>query len=255
MGLKEFWAKIFGETLTAGRKRNSDYRPEIDRHGLISEADEAGRGNGPGGNTQGGSVVVKAGEQPDRQESLEKLQVGFNRLIEQLQGINDRLSIQANQSQDLIDRIEQLPPLLEKFPSAMDNQQRLTEQLLDQLKTSDARSEQFLETVERIPAETAKQTDALVNIDHQLAASASTDAQMAETFNSFNDTLAKLNTSCASQTDSIMQMSRTFATSDRYLKYIISAQHRRFVWVFVAAISICAAAILILAGIIVYIRQ
>jgi len=49
-------------------------------------------------------------------------------------------------------------------------------------------------------------------------------------------------------------MSKTFAASDRYLKYIISRQNKRFMWIFVAAISICATAILILTGVIIYLR-
>jgi small-conductance mechanosensitive channel len=246
---------VFGGTLTAARADNSDYQPELDSQGLIAGDSEKDQAGGSQEDSPDGSMVVKTEQPPSKQESLDKLQAGFNRLIEQLQGINDRLSTQAGQNRDLVDRVEQLPRILESFPAAMENQQKLTRELIGQLKTADARTQQFVETVQKIPAETARQTDALVNIDQQLAAAASTDVQMAENFNSFNDTLAKLNTSCASQTDSIMQMSRTFATSDRYLKYIISVQHKRFVWVFVAAISVCAAVILVLAGIIVYIRR
>jgi len=145
--------------------------------------------------------------------------------------------------------------LLESFPAVAENQRQVIEQLLEQLKASAAKSQQFVDAVGKIPTETAKQTDALVDIDHQLAAAADTDVQMAESFNKFNETLDKLNQSTLGQTDGIMQMSKTFATSDRYLKYIISRQNKRFLWIFVTAISVCALAILILTGIIIYIRQ
>jgi hypothetical protein len=52
-----------------------------------------------------------------------------------------------------------------------------------------------------------------------------------------------------------MQMSKTFAASDRYLKYIISRQNKRFMWVFVIALGVCAVVILIMVGIIIYLRQ
>ena len=78
---------------------------------------------------------------------------------------------------------------------------------------------------------------------------------MAVSLNKFNQTLDKLNQSTVGQTDSIMQMSRTFATSDRYLKYIMSRQRKSFMWVFMIAVSVCLAAILILTGIIIYLRQ
>ena len=77
---------------------------------------------------------------------------------------------------------------------------------------------------------------------------------MADNFNNFNRTLDKLNQSTVHQTDGILQMSKTYAASDRYLKYILSKQSRRFMWVFIAAISISTVVILILTGIIIYIR-
>ena len=122
-------------------------------------------------------------------------------------------------------------------------------------KSAAAKNHQFLGAVEKIPHETAKQTDALVDIDHQLAAAADTDVQMTESFNRFNQTLEKLNQSTLSQTDSIMQMSRTFSTSDRYLKYIVSRQNKRFLWVFIISLSVCIVVILILTGIILYLKS
>jgi type IV secretory pathway VirB6-like protein len=108
--------------------------------------------------------------------------------------------------------------------------------------------------MEKIPAETARQTDTLASIDNQLAAAASVDAQMSETFSKFSETLGKLNENTVGQTDSIMQMSKTFATSDRYLKYLMNVQNRRFMWLFLAAIGVCLLAIIILTAVIVYIR-
>jgi len=198
--------------------------------------------------------VVRAVPPADRTESLERLQQGFDKLVEQLQGINEHLSRQASQHEDLMGRIEQLPQLIESFPAMVENQKRITEQLLEQLKGAAAKDEQFIDAVERIPVETAKQTDALVNIDHQLAAAADIDVQMAESFNNFNETLGKLNDSTVSHTDGIIQMSKTFSASDRYLKYILSKQSKRFMWMFIATVSVCVACILILA-IIIYLNR
>jgi hypothetical protein len=88
-----------------------------------------------------------------------------------------------------------------------------------------------------------------------LAAAADTDVQMAEGLNKFNETLEKMNRSTAGQTDSIMQMSKTFATSDRYLKYLVSKQNRRVAWLFVTAIGVCVLVVLILVGVIIYLKQ
>ncbi len=257
MTLKEFWADT-GRWLRAHKPSiGTAHQPEIDDDGLISQnggtTEPAVGGSVPAGD-RGNNVVVRAVPPVDRHESLEKLQEGFDNLVEQLQGINEHLSRQATQHEDLMGRIQQLPDLLENFPAVVENQKRITEQLLEQLKGAAAKNEQFVDAVEKIPTETAKQTDALVKIDHQLSAAADIDVQMTESFNNFNESLDKLNQSTIGQTDGIIQMSKTFAASDRYLKYIISRQNKRFMWIFIAAISVCVTAILILTGVIVYLR-
>jgi chromosome segregation ATPase len=255
MTLKEFWSKASVWLETRKPSRPTNYHPEIDDEGLISQgvaSMEPATRERPAESSQ---VLVKMVPPMDKTQSLEKLQAGFDKLVEQLEGINSHLNRQAAHSEELMKRIEQLPRLLESFPNVVENQKQLTEQLLEQLKATAMMERGFVETVEKIPTETAKQTDALTNIDHQLAAAADVDVQMTESLNKFNETLNKLNQSTIGQTDGIMQMSKTFAASDRYLKYIISSQRKSFMWVFTIAVGVCTAAILILVGIIIYLRH
>jgi len=258
MSLKGFLEKTNNWLKRLKLSGAAEHRPDLDGEGLISQKPqptEAAGDEPQAAKAQSGQVLVKTVQPRDKLETLEKLQAGFDKLIDQLQGINEHLNRQITQHEDLMGRIEQLPKLLENFPAVVENQKQITEQLIEQLKSAAAKNQQFVDAVEKIPAETAKQTDALVDIDHQLAAAADTDVQITESFNKFNQTLEKLDESTAGQTDSILQMSRTFATSDRYLKYIISRQNRRFMWVFVTAILVCVLVVLILTGIIIYLRQ
>jgi len=251
MALRELRARANSWLRVHRLSKTADDLPDIDSEGLLScESEPSASGHG-GGN----SVVLKPVQPMDKQQSMEKLQEGFNRLIEQLEGINIHLDRQVAQHEDLISRVDKMPNLLESFPGVVENHRKLTEQLLEQLKASSIKEQQFTEIVSKIPAETAKQTDALVNIDHQLAAAADTDVQMAESFNSFNEMLGKLNQSVTGQTGGIMQMSRTFAASDRYLKYVMSRQHKRFMWMLMTTIGVCGAAILILGGTILYLAR
>jgi ABC-type transporter Mla subunit MlaD len=258
MAIKDLWAQT-GKWLRAHKLTGSgNSRPEVDDEGLISQDTQNTKtadGQGGSPDQQSDNLVVKAVPQIDKNESIEKLQKGFGKLAEQLGEINEHLGRQVTQHEELIGRIEQLPKLVESFPSVVESQKHLTEQLIEQLKAAAAKNHQFLDAVEKIPNETAKQTDALVGIDHQLAAAADTDVQMTESFNKFNQTMDKLNQSTLSQTDSIMQMSRTFSTSDRYLKYIVSRQNKRFIWVFIISLSVCVVVILILTGIILYLKS
>lgn len=262
MALKDIWTETNNWLVRHKLYRPLHSQPELDEEGLISQVTDA-ESEQKNQEVPSNKVIVKAVPQNDKQtnmgqvptETLEKLQEGFEKLIDRLQGINEHLDRQAAQHEELMSRIQQLPQLLESFPAVVENQKKITEQLLEQLKSTTAKNEQFVDAVEQIPTQTAKQTDALVNIDHQLAAAADIDVQMSQSFNNFNKTLDKLNESTISQTEGIEQMSKTFAASDRYLKYIISKQNKRFMWIFIISMSVCLATILILTGIIIYLKH
>ncbi|MEN6334712.1 MAG: hypothetical protein ABFE01_10655, partial [Phycisphaerales bacterium] len=155
--------------------------PSLDGDGLLTMPldSEDGFGDATTGHKQGGSM--KSGVVAlERREPIEKLQEGFNRLIGQLEQINEHLNEQVAQHQELMGKVRQLPQVLESLPSAVETQKRLTAQLLDRLQSTAAKDQQFLEVVGRIPTETARQTETLVSIDHQLAAAADTDVQMTQ---------------------------------------------------------------------------
>ncbi|MDD5328114.1 MAG: hypothetical protein PHY02_09940 [Phycisphaerae bacterium] len=251
MAIKDFWSKASIWLEAHKPHGNTNYHPATDDEGLISEPTETASHNNTG---QGDQVLVKTIPPTDKTQSLEKLQGSFDNLVEQLEGINSHLNRQAVHNEELMKRIEQLPRLLENFPTALENQKLLTEQLLEQLKATAITERGFVETIEKIPTETAKQTDALTDINNQLAAGADVDVQMTESLNKFNETLGKLNQNTNRHADGIVQMSKTFAASDRHLKYIISRNRKTFVWVFMIALGVCFVTILILTGIILYLR-
>ena len=193
-----------------------------------------------------GVIIVKKTAKPDKGNSLEMLQEGFGQLVDKLGGINEHLSEQIAQQRELMGRIEELPSLLKNFPDALTNQKAVIDQLTEQFKTGALKNQQFIETVEKIPTQAGKQTDALLNISGALAAAADVDAQLTENFNRFNTQLDRLAQNMEGQTDSILQMNKTFASSDRNLKFILSKQSRRFMWVFISAMAVCTIAIITL---------
>jgi uncharacterized phage infection (PIP) family protein YhgE len=261
MAMKDFWSNT-GDWIRSHKPTGSSkFKPEIDEDGLISQEEEEEEKTDMAeekveqAEPENEKVLVKAVAPAEEVETLDKPQEGFGKLIGQLQDINEHLSGQIAQQEKLTGRMEQMPKLLESFPSVLENQRQMTEKLLEQLKVAAAKNQQFVDVIEKIPSETSKQTDALVDINHQLAAAADSDVQRTESFNKFHQSLDKLSETSQAQTDSIMQMSRTFYTSDRYLKYIVSRQNKRFIWVYVISLSVCVAVILVLAGVVFYLRR
>ncbi|MCK5564725.1 MAG: hypothetical protein KAJ07_05720, partial [Planctomycetes bacterium] len=180
---------------------------------------------------------------------------GFNRMVDQLEGINQHLNMQIDQHHKLMDRMDQLPELLENLPNAVNDQKKLVNELIDQLKNKTLKEQQFVEIIERIPAETLRQNNTLLEMSRKLSVSADADVQMADSFNRFNETLSTLDEDTVSQTESIRQINKTFAASDRYLKYILSRQHKRFMWVFIIAMSICGVAVMALVAIVLIVMK
>jgi len=191
-------------------------------------------------------AILRRNESIDRVEAIQMLQRSFEQLVEKLGGINENIDRQIKQNEELIQRIDELPKFLQNFPESLKNQRIVIDTLVEQLKSQALKNQQFTETIEKIPAAAEKQTNAISEMSVQLAASADVDAQLAAGFARFNSITDKLKDNVEGQTDSIIQLSKTFSASDRYLKYILNTQHKRFMWVFVAALSICAFAIMTL---------
>jgi chromosome segregation ATPase len=231
--------------------------PLLDADGLLTDDVELEKDfeGGEAAEPQDEPQVLNAIAPVDRRESLQRLQEGFDQLVNQLQQINEHLGRQAAQHDELMSRVEELPLLVESLPAAMESQRNLTTGLLEELRSAGAKDRRFSEAVERMPAETARQTDTLVNINHQLAAAADIDVQMAESFSKFRMTLDRLNQNTVNNTEGILQMSRTFAASDRYLKYIIAGLNRRYAWTLALALSVCLGVVAALIGVIVYIAS
>lgn len=270
MKFKELWSKTNKWIRSRAQSAVKTSESEIDNEGLIREDVEGGTESAGQqaekevqvehpeetvSREETGSVVVASSKDSEKAEPIEKLQRGFNRLIERLSNINDNLNLQVSQHKELIGRLDEMPELAKSFPTIVENQEKIRTQLAEQLSAMAASNEQFIESVEKIPEETARQTGMLDEIRERLESAAEIDSRMSESFRQFNDILGNLDRNTVSHTDSIMQMSKTFATSDRYLKYIISRQNKRFMWLFVISLSVSVLAIVALVGIIIYLTR
>ncbi|RKY12230.1 MAG: hypothetical protein DRP65_01920 [Planctomycetota bacterium] len=248
MSIKELWSKV--DTWWTNRDSSrADSYVAVDEDGLICDDGSVVTVRPDEKQPKaGGLEIVKKGGALDRKENVEMLGKAFDSLISELSGINEHLDRQIAQHEKLMQRIDELPHLLENIPDSVRTQKQLVDGLIEQLQGKALKEQQFVDIVGKIPAESTKQTHALVDMNQKLSVAADIDAQINENLNKFNQTLGKLDTDTVSQTDSIMQMSKTFAASDRHLKYVMSRQNKRFILVFAIAMGISAFAIIVLAA-------
>ena len=248
MAIRDIWSRL-------GRRRvkGVDISAKTDTSAVVQEdirEDEAaadGAGSEPVNPSAGVELVARTSggkaAMVKEDQSGAGMNEAFGKLIEQLRGINEHLGRQVDQHAELMGRMDRLPSLLENFPAAAEKQKEMIEALGEQLKNKELKEQQFVETIEQIPAQTAKQTDALVEMQRRLGVVAEIDAKMSEGFVKFNEVLGQLEEDTVSQTGSIVQMNETFTAGDRYLKSELLGQKRRFMWMFAIAMGVCTLAI------------
>jgi vacuolar-type H+-ATPase subunit I/STV1 len=268
---RNIWSKIKSWLYSDNEPTESETESHLDDEGLLAKDVEELVGAGGKGSAGGGQAkqAWQEGQSADAGRSggagepdysrqfdrYEKIQLSFNKLIDKLQAINGNLEQQVKQHRELIERLDTMPELVKSFPAMVENQEKIRIQLSEQLAEMAVKNEQFLEAVEKIPAETGRQTDLLEEINEQISVTADAEDNMAAGFKKFNEILARLSQNTISHTDSIMQMSKTFSTSEKYLKYVISRQNKQFIWLFAVSLSVCFVAIAALTGIILYLAR
>ena len=127
MVLKDFFAKTTEKLRNFKLPKISDFHPEVDEQGLLSEdgQEETAIPIEKSESQQNDAVLVKSVQPADKNVQLEKLQSGFNKLVEQLQGINENLNRQISQNQELTGKMENLPELLKNVPDAVESQSKM----------------------------------------------------------------------------------------------------------------------------------
>ena len=189
-------------------------------------------------------IAVQEDRQIEREDRTDVPTEAFERLIGQLQGINNSFNRQMEQNERILERVQKLPEMLESLPVEAENQRQMVYSMMDQMKAQSDREEKIAETLRDIPYQTSRQTNTLVDMNQKLSASAQVDAQLADGFNRFNSTLGNLNKTSTQQSDAIAQMNKTFAASDRYMKHLVNRQNKRFAWMFFSGLGVCTFAVI-----------
>ena len=267
MGFKDIWSKVSKPFQVGAMPKAEDFHVDIDEHGLMSggaehkeaeaeaeEVVEAAEKHEEEKQEEPAVVSLKRNEGGEKNQSIERLEEGFNSLIKQLEGINENLRRQSERHEQLMSQINKLPDFMENLPSVVRNQQELSERILEKLKEDGVRNERMREALGRIPEAADKQTEAIEEMSERISDSVDADAKMAECFEKFNGTLAQFDATSAGQTDSILQMSKTFSASDRYLKHLMTQQNKRFMWIFFTALGVCSLAILFLVMVVIHLK-
>lgn len=152
-----------------------------------------------------------------KKDSVEVFNEAVEKLVGKLENINDNLSSQVQQNQQLMERMNTLPELLMPLPKAVAEQREAFAQVAEQLRQKVTRDEKVAEH--------------LSGIHEKVAQAADVDAKLCDNFTAFSETLRKLGNDTVSQTEWLQQMNQTFSATEHYVKAALAKQQTRFYWV------------------------
>jgi chromosome segregation ATPase len=164
-----------------------------------------------------------------KKDNIEVFNEAVEKLVGKLEHINENLSSQVQQNQQLVERMNTLPEMLMPLPKAVAEQRQAFAQVAEQLREKVARDE--------------KVGEHLSGIHEKVTQAAAVDARMCDSFSAFSETLSKLDHDTVSQTEWLQQMNQTFSATERYLKYALAKQQARFYWVLGISLGISVLAI------------
>lgn len=178
-----------------------------------------------------------------KKDSAEIVGEAIHKLVGRLEEINASISLQTQQNIQLVDKMNQLPDLLSGLPQQAQEQRQILQDLSAELKAKAQNDHKMLETVAAMTEQTSEQTHKLGQIEEHLHAAERTDLQLCDNMSKVGQSLEKLDLNTVSQTEWIQQMSRAFTATDRYLKYTLAQQQRRFMWIFAVSMAVSVVAI------------
>lgn len=156
--------------------------------------------------------LTQVTQRPSAEESLQKLTNGLGHMLEQLDSICTNLDKHSSQNQELIEKISHIPEILKE-----------------------------------IPEHAQKQVETFENIRDRLEENAHTHKDMLDGFFKFNENLQELNSNSSCQNDNLLRLGKSFTSSERYFKYMLDKQSKRFMWVFIISMFVSLSCV-ILAG-------
>ena len=164
---RTLWTRL-AETLKIRRRHDEadPGLPEVGDDGLLAEpAEPPGDGDAEPG---AGKAPGPLARWSKRDQTLAKLQEGYEQVTELIEQIRNHLVTQAERSERICNALEQLARSTSDVPAISRQQGQTLETIADQLEATSTHTQQLAETMSEMPKITRAQTDTLAGINRQL---------------------------------------------------------------------------------------
>jgi len=178
-----------------------------------------------------------------REQTLSKLQEGYDRLNQVIEQIQKHLEQQGERTDRICNSLEQLARSMSDLPNVGRKQVQTLEAITAQIESGNVRMQQIASAVDEVPKASRAQTETLAGINRTLEMTGEQNLVTAQTLEKLGLTLGALGESNATQIEVLKQMGSKADTQADQLGGLIARQSRRFLMLFIVTIVLAAAAI------------
>lgn len=239
---ESFWSRITGAFRKNAGNGNSPDLPEIGDDGLLAEPVDYPEPVG------GECDPVERTANPltrwsRREQTLVKLQEGYDRLNDVIEEIQKHLVQQGERSERICTSLEQLARAMSDMPALQRQHAQSLEAIAGNIEAGNARMQQVAESVSELPKASRSQTEAISGIRKQLELSGEQNVVTFQTMEKLSHAISALGDVNTTQIEALNQMNRKADDQTEQLGKLIARQNRRFIMLFVVTIVLAVGAI------------
>jgi hypothetical protein len=239
-----FWSRFSG----LFRKRSAESSapnglPAVGEDGLLIEPVEYPEPGAGDGDTASEKTVNPLARWSRRDQALNRLQEGYERVSQVVEEIQKHLAQQGERTERICTSLEQLARSMGDVPALGRQQAQSLEAIAGHIEAGNARMQQIGESVSELPRATRAQTETLTGIKRQMEMNGEQNLVAAQTMEKLSGTIAALGELNATQVQALTQMNAKADDQGERLGKLIARQNKRFIMLFIVTVILAAGAI------------
>ena len=207
------WFKRGGST-----KVSAADTAEFDDDGLLKPSQDS---------TNRGGVSTLLSRRQERSHSLERLEEGYQRLTDLVDGIQTHLQNQDERSRTIANGLSSMAEHVARLPDVFQQQNSQIAAIVEQLECAGARSERIEATLSELPKVVDSQRESLLAVRDQIEASTRTQQSLVDSMGELAGAISALNQSSTDSVQSIKNMQDSAEAGQVRLANMVSEHSRK----------------------------
>lgn len=191
---------------------------------------------------RGGSLLRWPG---NRQQTVERLQAGYERMLGLCQTIDDHLQSQRQQGQQVADSLCQLTGSIGEVPGLLGQLSQRLDKIADQAVKASTCTERLNDSIDQLIPAQRSQNDLLSSVHRQLGESSHTNSQLADVLVELKGAMQGLSRSETERMRVLERLADMLASRDREFTAMVQQQNKAFKWAWAGSLSAAVVAIVI----------